>query len=324
MKILVTGSEGSLMQAVIPRLLRQGHEVRGVDNFVRHGPISRVRSYEFVEGDLTDREFSAVMVEGMDGIIQAAARIYGVGGFHKYPADILAHDITLHQNILWAAKNNNIRRVAYISSSMVLERCTHHPSSEADAFEALIPWTDYGLSKLVGERLCMAFQRQFGIEYTIWRPFNIITPYEQAESEQGISHVFADFIANIVVRRLNPLPIIGDGGQVRCFTWIDEVASGIAQHSFGPAAKNEVFHLGNPEPFSMKDLAKIIYEEAVALGLMSEYAHGLTFKTAAAFEDDVRVRIPDVDKAKTALGWTATVKLRDAVRRCLAVTITNA
>lgn len=319
MKILVTGSEGSLMQAVIPYLISQGHEVRGVDNFVRYGPITRSRGYEFVEGDLVDREFCGRILQGVDGVIQAAARIYGVGGFHKYPADILAHDITLHQNILWAAKQNDISRVAYISSSMVLERCVRHPSTEEDAFEALIPSTDYGLSKLVGERLSMAFARQYGIEYTIWRPFNIITPYKAAESEQGISHVFADFIANIVDRRLNPLPIIGDGEQVRCFTWIEDVARGIALNSFAPAARNAIFHLGNPEPVSMRELAEIIYREAVQQGLMRAYAQGLTFKTTAAFEDDVRVRIPDVEKARVQLNWAPTVQLEEAVRRCLEV-----
>ena len=104
MKILVTGSEGSLMQYVIPLLLKQGYEVVGVDNFARYGEIERERAYEFVRGDLTDPAFVDSIMAGIDGVIQAAALIYGVGGFHKYPADILSKDIVLHQNILWAMK----------------------------------------------------------------------------------------------------------------------------------------------------------------------------------------------------------------------------
>lgn len=319
MKLLITGSEGSLMQAVIPGLLAQGHEVRGVDSFMRYGRIDRDRNYEFLEGDLVDRDFAVSVVEGTDGIIQAAARIYGVGGFHKYPAQILSHDITLHQNVLWAAQQQKVSRVVYISSSMVFERCEVHPSAEEDAFRSTVPSTDYGLSKLVGERLSLAFHKQYGLEYVIWRPFNIITPYEMAEDEQGISHVFADFISNIVMKGTNPLPVIGDGEQVRCFTWIDDVASAIASYSFSDRARNSIFNLGNREPVTMKQLAHLIYDESVKMGLLAPHEGGLRFHTTGSFEDDVRVRIPDVRKAKEMLGWQAEVPVQEAVRRCLAV-----
>ena len=165
------------MQYVIPLLLKQGYEVVGVDNFARYGEIERERAYEFVRGDLTDPSFVDSIMSGIDGVVQAAALIYGVGGFHKYPADILSKDIVLHQNILWAMKKHGVKKVAYISSSMVYERCDNHPSTESDVDDSIIPSTDYGLSKLVGERLCRAFSRQYDINYVIWRPFNIITPH---------------------------------------------------------------------------------------------------------------------------------------------------
>ena len=97
-----------------------------------------------------------------------------MGGFNKYPADILSKDVVLHQNILWSMVKHNVKKIAYISSSMVYERCQNHPSKEEDAFESLIPSTDYGLSKVVGEKMCKAFARQYDMKYVIWRPFNII------------------------------------------------------------------------------------------------------------------------------------------------------
>ena len=277
MKILVTGSEGSLMQYVIPVLLEQGHEVVGVDNFARYGEIERKRDYEFVRGDLTDVKFVDSIMEGIDGVIQAAALIYGVGGFNKYPADILSKDIVLHQNILWSMKKYGVKKIAYISSSMVYERCDNHPSIESDAFDSMIPSTDYGMSKLVGEKLCIAFARQYGIKYVIWRPFNIITPHEVAEKEQGLSHVFADFIQNLLVEKKNPLPIFGDGEQIRCFTWIEDVANAIGEHSFVDKTDNETYNLGNPEPISMKDLARLIYQGD----------DELKFETVREYSDDV-------------------------------------
>ena len=306
-KILVTGSEGSLMQYVIPVLQTNGFEVVGVDNFARYGEISRERSYEFIQGDLTNKEFVNDIMINIDGVVQAAALIYGVGGFHKYPADILSKDIVLHQNILWSMVENKIEKIAYISSSMVYERSEKHPCTEHDAFDAKIPNTDYGLSKLTGERLCIAFAKQFGIKYTIWRPFNIITPHEKGEGEQGISHVFADFIKNLVIDKKNPLPIFGDGEQIRCFSWIEDIANAIGNFSFDNKSNNQIYNIGNPEPISMKDLAKLIYQGK----------NELKFITTKDFQDDVKIRIPDITKAKKDFGFEPTIKVKEAVKICL-------
>ena len=307
MRILVTGSEGSLMQFVIPFLIEAGHEVIGVDNFARYGVIERERNYEFVRGDLTDKGFVDRIMENVDGVIQAAALIYGVGGFHKYPADILSKDIVLHQNILWSMLKHGVEKIAYISSSMVYERCESHPSIESDAMDSIIPSTDYGLSKVVGERLCAAFAHQFNMKYVIWRPFNIITPHELAEKEQGMSHVFADFVKNLAVENKNPLPIIGDGEQIRCFTWIEDVAKLIADYSFADVTNNEVYNIGNPEPITMKDLARLIHRGP----------DPLEFVTVKEYHDDVTIRIPDVTKAQQDLGFQPTVKVAESVERCL-------
>lgn len=308
-KILVTGSEGSLMQYVIPVLMDQGYEVIGVDNFARYGEIERKRNYDFIRGDLTDVNFVDSLFNGkkIDGVIQAAALIYGVGGFNKYPADILSKDIVLHQNILWAMKKYGVKKVTYISSSMVYERCINHPSKEEDAFNSLIPSTDYGMSKLVGEKLCIAFARQYGLKYTIWRPFNIITPHEVAEKEQGLSHVFADFIQNLLIEKKNPLPIFGDGEQIRCFTWIGDIANAIGKYSFLDKTDNEIYNLGNPEPISMKDLARLIHQGK----------EELKFKTIKEYNDDVIIRIPDITKASNDLNFTPTKKVKDSIKTCM-------
>lgn len=317
MRIVVTGSEGSLMQAVIPHLLSAGHDVVGVDNFFRHGQIDRPRAYELRVGDLTDPAFTRSAVAGADGVIQAAARIFGVGGFHRYPADILAHDLTLHQNVLWAAREHGVRKVAYISSSMVFEMVQRSPSREEDVFTAVIPRTDYGLSKLTGERLSMAFGQQYGLPYVVWRPFNIITPHERSEGEQGTSHVFADFIRLIVAERRNPIPVLGDGQQVRCFTWIDDVAAAIGRWSFDPATDGEAFNLGNPEPITMEALAHIIHAEAQEQGLLPRTDEPLRIAPQPIYADDVRSRVPDIAKAQRVLGFTPTMAVRDSVRQCL-------
>lgn len=328
-KILVTGSEGSLMQVVIPKLLAAGHVVYGVDNLARYGerPGHAGTDYEFIKCDLTDKHSVDSLVSNIkpDFIIQAAATIYGVGGFNKYCGEMYK-DITLHDNVLRAAVAAGVKKVVYISSSMVYENCPQvvgQPVVEdmIDNFPA--PYTDYGLSKFVGERVSKAYFKQHGMKYTIWRPFNIITPYEKSDSnEVGISHVFADYIENIVVKRLNPLPIIGDGMQIRCFTWIDEVAQAIADYSFTDKTDNQTYNLGNPEPISMRVLAeKIINIASNEYRLFPDYYP--LYETIGEYENDVRVRIPDVEKAERELGWKALMKTDDSIRMCLKFAVEN-
>lgn len=315
MRILVTGSEGSLMQSVIPKLIQNGHSVIGVDNFSRYGKIERVRNYELVIGDLTDTNLVDKITLNIDLIIQGAAIIYGVKGFHRYPADILGKDVTLHKNILSAALKNKVKKVVYISSSMVYERAENVPSEETDIDSMLIPLTDYGLSKLVGERLSIAYHNQYGLDYTIWRPFNIITPYEKAENEIGFSHVFADFIDRIILKEENPLRVIGSGEQIRCFTWIDDVSDAIANFSTDSRSDNKIFNIGNPRPISMINLAKEIHSIAVRKNLIKN--NPLTFNSIDAPKDDVQVRIPSIDKISREFNWSPKISLDNALNICI-------
>lgn len=316
MRVLVSGSEGSLMQRVIPKLIKDGHEVVGVDNFFRHGSTERERNYEFIEGDLCDEGLVRGLLKRTDIVIQAAARLFGVTGYHKVPADILNRDLVLHQHILWQARERSIQKIVYISSSMVYERCETVPSREEDMDDQRIPYTDYGLSKVVGERLCRAFRRQYGVEYTIWRPFNIINPLEEAGGEQGTAHVFADFIQGLLVEKKNPLPILGDGEQIRCFTWIDDVASAIAGYLKDTRTNGETFNLGNPQPLKMKELAQKIF----ALGRERGFdmpGRELEFQHLPIYGDDIRIRIPSIEKARAVLGWQPTTAIDDALKICI-------
>lgn len=319
MRVLITGSEGSLMQWTIKHLLEDGHDVLGVDNYARYEDydVTKVVSnneYNFQQVDLTDPEATATLVSNVDAIINAAALIYGVKGFHEHPADILSNDVTVHRNILEGARQHDIERVAYISSSMVYEQ-DDPPHHEDDVWETLIPSTDYGLSKIVGERYSMAFAEQYDLKYTMWRPFNIITPYERGEDDPGQSHVFADFLRKILVEQQNPMEIFGDGEQIRCFTWIDEVAETIAAHSFSAPARNEVFNLANREPITMEELARRIFQKGKERGMV--YGEELEFDHVPIYDDDVKERIPSVDKAERKLDWDPQVKVDDALDRCI-------
>lgn len=316
MKIIVTGSEGSLMQSVIPRLLEQGHTVLGIDNLYRYGRQSDRAGidYEFINQDLIDRDAVIKITQRADAVIHGAAKLYGVLGLLNYRADILSDDTALVGNVLHACVKNNIPRMIFMSSSMVYDSCIQDiniPLTEEMTNSCPMPKTDYGLGKLVSERMCEAFWQQYGIEYTIWRPFNIVSPHEQSMTEIGFSHVLPDFVNNIIIKKFNPLPIIGDGEQIRCFTWIDDVANIIADHSFSNASRNQIFNVCNVEPRSMKNVARLIYQ--IAIGNPDE----LQFITSKDYMHDVKVRVPSVEKLQNILGPFSFINTEESIRQCL-------
>lgn len=301
------------MSYVIPKLLQQGHSVLGIDNGQKWGIKAKKRPYEFVHGDCTKESTLLPLMVKVDCVIQAAATLYGVMGFHKYAADILGNDPLVQRTVLHAAMRGGVKRFVYISSSMVYDRSNHCVEEER---ELALPITDYGLSKLVSERLLKAYAKQYGLEYTIWRPFNALDPEEQESLEQGLSHVVPDFIHRIVHLRQNPLEILGDGQQVRCFCHINEIADVIAKYSFCADTKDQTFNVGRCEAVAMRELAILIYEQAKKMHLVNTYDH-LSFKSLPVPETDVRQRIGDFSKIKNVLGWESSIPLRTMIEECL-------
>lgn len=315
MKVLVCGSEGRLMSSVIPHLVAAGNEVTGVDTCEKWGYRAARRDYRFVTGDCSNPETIRPLLKGTEGVIQATATLAGVVGFHRRAADILTNDLAAHGNVLRLSVSAGVRRVVYISSSMVYEQCTLQPLAE-DSEGSRLPQTDYGLSKLVGERMSKAYWNQYGLSFTIWRPFNIIDPGEAGSDDPGVSHVFADFIHRLIARQQNPLDILGDGEQVRSFAHIREISQAIAQFSFAPATRNQTYNLGNPEATTMKSLAEKIFTKACQRKMIRRQGP-LEFKFLPVVETDVRQRIGDFTKAGRELGWKAQINLDRSIDDCL-------
>lgn len=317
MKVLVAGSEGLLMQATIARLLKKGHWVRGVDNFARHGIVQRDRGYEFVEGDLRQSGFVDTLMDGIEMVIQGAAAAYGVLAMDRRPADIMNNDIVLHANVLRAAVDHGVGKVAYISSSMAYGENTKIPLAEEDLNETTpTPQTDYGLSKLVGERLCQAFHKQYGLRYTVWRPFNIIASGERAGEEVGVSHVYADLIKKIIIEKQDPVQIIGDGQQIRCFIWVEDIAQAIADFSLLDKTDSREYNLGSPEAVTILELASKIHEQGVALGIR-DGGRPLQFLHSESPKGDIRTVVPSIDRAQRELSWQPKVSLEHALEKCI-------
>ena len=304
------------MSHIIPHLLEAGHDVIGIDTCEKWGVRSVRRNYRFVEGNASDPGLLAPLLTGVEGVLQAAATLFGVMGFHRRCADILTQDLGVQQNTLRMSVAAGVKRVVYVSSSMVYEMCRTEPYREEMVEVAPAPQTEYGLSKFVGERFSHAYWKQYGLPFTIWRPFNVIDPDEEGSGDPGVSHVFADLIYRLVDRQQNPVEVLGDGAQVRSFVHIREIGEAIAKFSFDNRTTNQVFNLGRDEPVSVRELATAIYGKASERGLIRK-GGPLEFCSLPVPPTDVRRRVGCFEKAARDLHWKSQISLDQSLDDCL-------
>jgi UDP-glucose 4-epimerase len=235
MKILVTGSAGFIGGYLVEELLKAGHEVFGIDNYSKYGEIHKSYDghpkYHFIKSDVKDLAVMKELAGKCDQIVAGAAMIGGISYFHAYAYDLLAENERIlaatFDAALWAFKNRNLSKINVLSSSMVFENTTLFPTPEGAQAISPPPSSTYGFQKLSSEYFAKGAWEQYGLPFTIIRPFNCIGVGERsALTCPGIargnvalatSHVVPDLIYKILGGQ-NPLHILGDGNQIRHYT----------------------------------------------------------------------------------------------------------
>ena len=301
-KFLVTGGAGFIGSEIVRQLLLRGHYIRVADNLSKKDPSTSLRTsaysdkkLEFINVDLIDFQKTKKVFKDVDICINAAAKIGGIGYFHKYPATILSENNKIYSSTFEAAVGAKIKRMVYISSSMVFESASTFPSKENDIVKIPPPVTAYGFSKLTGEWYCRAFWDQYKLPYSICRPFNAYGINEYPQKEPGYAHVIPDMVRKILSGQY-PLKLLGDGKQTRCFTHVSDVAGGIITVALSPRAKNEDCNIGTDFEINMLDLAKKIWK-------LMKIKKPFEVKYVKGFKFDIKRRVPDVVKTKKMLNW---------------------
>ncbi|WP_151772166.1 NAD-dependent epimerase/dehydratase family protein [Streptomyces abyssomicinicus] len=321
-KVLVTGSAGFIGGYVVQELLGRGHEVVGLDDYSKYGPVSHAHDthprYRLVEGDARDVELVRSLLADCDHFIAGAAMIGGISYFHTYAYDLLATNERIMAASCDAAieahRAGTLRKMTYVSSSMVYESTDRWPSTEGDERRVPPPASSYGFQKLAVEYYARAARDQYGLPYTIVRPFNCVGVGEgraagQAEILSGnvtlaMSHVVPDLVQKIV-KGQDPLHIHGDGNQVRHYTYGGDLARGIVDTLEHPGALDEDFNLSTERSTTVMELARLIWDRIKGPGVPFRHV------SEQSFPHDVQRRVPDVTKAREVLGFEATTSLED-------------
>jgi nucleoside-diphosphate-sugar epimerase len=319
-RALVSGAYGFIGGYVVEELLERDFDVIGVDNFSKYGRIQK--SYDDharftgVEGDATDVEMMTELLMDCDHFVAGAAMIGGISYFHTYAYDLLATNERIIASSCDAAiqahQKGRLQKVTYLSSSMVFESADSWPSSEGQERQIPPPVSSYGFQKLAVEYFARAAWDQYGLPYTILRPFNCVGIGEsralgEVEILSGnvrlaMSHVVPDLVQKIA-KGQDPLRILGDGSQIRHYTYRPALAKGIVAAMDHPKAKNEDFNLSTPQSTTVLELAELIWNKMKGPEVPFRY------ESDPPFAHDVQKRIPSVGKATDVLGFVATTSL---------------
>ena len=324
--VLVTGSQGFIGSYLCKDLLDNGYHVTGIDNYSKYGKLVRPHdshpNFELVNMDAIDLHKNAQFAsKSFDVLVAGAAMIGGISYFHKYAYDLLAANERITASTfdfaIKAFKEKRLKRIVVISSSMVFESTSVFPTPEEEVERCPSPESTYGFQKLATEYFCKGASIQYGLPFSIVRPFNCIGVGEnEALSEEDVhhggvkllmSHVVPDLIYKCFsVGEEGPLPILGSGSQIRHYTCGDDIARGIRIVIESDQAVNNNFNISSDEPYSVTDVAKKIWKKI----------HGdaiLRFEHYPPYDHDVQVRSPDTHKAKNVLGFECEKTLDDAL-----------
>ena len=301
MKYLVTGGAGFIGSNIVEELLRQGKDVRVLDD-LSTGREENLEPFmdriDFQKGDIRSDKDVRKALDGIDFVIhQAALRSVAKSVERPVPTNDVNVNGTL--NLLMMARETGVKRIVYASSSSVYGDCKEYPQKED--FTPL-PISPYAVSKLAAEYYCRMFTKTMGVETVSLRYFNVFGPRQNPESKY--SAVIPAFIERLAGDQ--PCVIDGDGLQSRDFTYVSNVVDANLAACEAEGVAGEVFNVACGSDNSVVDVAE---ELKKIMGKDIESVHG------SRRPGDVDRTYADVSKMKKMLKLDMRVDFKEGLKK---------
>jgi len=309
MRVLISGAAGFLGSHLSDRLIREGHQVVGMDNFVTGRPENLAHlagnpNFSFIRHDVSNFIFVSGKVDGvMHFASPASPNEQSPYGYVNLPIQTMKAGALGTHHMLGVAYANEARFLL-ASTSEIYGDPLEHPQKETywGHVDPIGERSVYDEAKRFAEALTMAYHRFHGVNTSIVRIFNTYGPRMHIED----GRVVPNFLKQAICRE--PLTIYGDGSQTRSFCYVDDLVDGIYRLLI--SNEHEPVNIGNP-------VETTILEFAETINRLTQNPAGITFRPGARSESDPQRRRPDITRAQTILGWEPQVSLQAGLERTI-------
>ncbi len=307
MRYVVTGAAGFIGSHICIELLQDGHDVVGVDSFTDYYDVSLKRRnaallvdherFVGVDDDLVAIDLNALF-QDTDVVIhlagQPGVRLSWAEHFHLY----VDRNITASQRLLEAARQTAVPRVVLASSSSVYGNAPSYPTTEDSPTR---PFSPYGVTKLAMEQLAWSYAENWGLPVVALRYFTVYGPRQRPD--MGMHRFIAKAASG------EPIVVYGDGGQVRDFTFVSDVAAATIAASKADLPTPAVFNVAGGSSGTVNEVLRLVSEH---VGRPVRVRHD------ARQPGDVRVTGGAIDLARRFLNWEPAIPLDEGIKRQVA------
>jgi UDP-glucuronate decarboxylase len=299
MKILVAGAAGFLGSHLSEALLEQGHEVLGVDNLytgsrnnIKH--LLDNRNFEFLRHDITLPLFLEV-----DAIYNLACPASPVQ-YQRHPVQTIKTSLIGSINLLGIAKRTGAKILQASTSEVYGDPLVSEQTEEYwGNVNPIGVLACYDEGKRASETLFFDYWRQYQVKIKVARIFNTYGPRMDLDDGRVVSNFAVQALKN------QPISIYGDGSQTRSFCYVSDLIPGLIKLMDSGDAIVGPINLGNPNEFTIKELAETIIE-------ITGSTSSISFKDLPS--DDPKQRKPNISKAREILGWAPQVELQEGLK----------
>jgi len=297
-RILVTGGAGFIGSHLVDRLLEMGNTVvvydsfddfyLGKENNVRHNLENK--KYRLIKDDIVNYDSLLSAMKGMDLVFHEAAQC-GVRYCNENPLKANRVNVTGTLNVLWAARQANIKKIVFASSSGIFGDTKYVPMDENHPTN---PSSPYGMSKLSAEHYCLAFHRVYGLDVVCLRYFSVYGPRGRPDQ------VIYEFVSSISNKK-RPT-VFGNGTQTRDFTFVSDVVEATILAAERENISGHVFNIGYGQEFSVNEVLEKVVKSMEREGELKPF-----YKNS--YKGEFPRTFADNRKARRILGWNPQVGL---------------